>query len=277
MGALMATAEKKMPDESAMHNNSSTSAEATTPLSKPLYVRFWHYWKPVIIVLAILLPSRSILVDWNDVPTGSMIPTIQISDRIFVNKLSYGVRVPFTMIWIAQWGEINPGDVITLRSPADGVRLVKRVMGTPGDTLELRNNVVYINGQPLDYQVLDVPPEDLSYTAPDGQHLQVRYLLETIGNHTHKIMLRVHPSPHPDAVKARNYGPVTVPEDSYFLMGDNRDFSSDSRFFNTNPKNPSAGQYVPFVHREKIFGRTKRVLLTFKLSNFMNRLWEPIL
>ncbi|MFG0258276.1 MAG: signal peptidase I [Phycisphaerales bacterium JB043] len=239
------------------------AAEKARHAGKPLIVRAWHYWKPVVIVLAILLPSRSILVDWNDVPTGSMIPTIEIGDRILVNKLSYGVRIPFTMIWIAQWGEIEPGEIVTCKSPADGVRLVKRVMGVPGDTIQIVNNVVHINGEPLAREQLD---ENFLYTEPNGTHRQMQQFIESVGDHDHVVILRTNPAQTTEALGARNFGPVEIPEGQYFLMGDNRDNSKDSRFFG-------------FVHRDKIFGRSRRVLLTSPFTNasqFWHRLWLPI-
>src|SRR5262245_5791433 len=89
------------------------------------------------IAFAILAPLRSAVADWNDVPSGSMEPTILPGDRIFVNKLAYGLRLPFTRTWLARWGDPAPGDVVVLLSPKDGTRLVKRVIAGPGDTIAM--------------------------------------------------------------------------------------------------------------------------------------------
>src|SRR5215510_3748124 len=122
--------------------------------------RLW--WRkeiqPLVILALVLFAIRSSLADWNDVPTGSMKPTIVEGDRVYVNKLAYDLKVPFTTWHLAQWGDPQRGDVVVFFSPHDGKRLVKRVIGLPGDTIELRNNVLLLNGQPTQYQPL---PEDV--------------------------------------------------------------------------------------------------------------------
>jgi signal peptidase I len=96
----------------------------------------WREWiLPALVVVAILAPLRSAVADWNDVPTGSMIPTILVGDRIFINKLAYDLKVPFTTWQVAKWADPARGDIIVFPSPADGVRLVKRVVAVPGDRL----------------------------------------------------------------------------------------------------------------------------------------------
>src|ERR1051326_7517444 len=114
--------------------------------------------RPLLILAVIYFCIRSSLADWNDVPTGSMKPTIIEGDRVFVNKLAYDLKVPFTTWHVAQWGNPNRGDIVVFYSPYDGKRLVKRVIGLPGDVLELRNNVLTINGDTVQYQPL---PDDL--------------------------------------------------------------------------------------------------------------------
>src|SRR5882724_11291668 len=110
--------------------------------------------RPLLILAVVLFSIRSSLADWNDVPTGSMKPTILEGDRVFVNKLAYDLKVPFTTWHIAQWDNPQRGDIVVFYSPHDGKRLVKRVIGLPGDTLELRNNVLWLNGQVTEYKPL---------------------------------------------------------------------------------------------------------------------------
>ena len=96
---------------------------------------FKWLWKLVVVIL-LLAAARSSLADWNEVPSRSMMPTILPGDRIYVNKLAYGLRVPFSRWWIARWGEPGRGDVVTLLSPRDGTLLVKRIAAVPGDLIE---------------------------------------------------------------------------------------------------------------------------------------------
>src|ERR1700683_4344663 len=95
---------------------------------------FWREWVlPAVVTIAVLAPLRSAVADWNDVPTGSMIPTILVGDRIFVNKLAFDLKLPFTTAHLLTWANPKHGDVVILFSPEDGERLVKRVVAVPGD------------------------------------------------------------------------------------------------------------------------------------------------
>src|SRR5512135_1934600 len=100
--------------------------------------RLRHWWRkeirPLLLLVLVVCSIRSSLADWNDVPTGSMNPTILEGDRIFVNKLAYDLKVPFTTWRLARWGGPARGDIVVFAAPEDGKRLVKRVIGLPGDT-----------------------------------------------------------------------------------------------------------------------------------------------
>ena len=98
---------------------------------------------------------KSAIADWNIVPTGSMKPTILEGDRIFVNKLAYDLKIPYTTLHIATWGAPQRGDIVVFYSPVDGTRLVKRVVGIPGDSIAMRNNQLTINGEDIRYEPLD--------------------------------------------------------------------------------------------------------------------------
>src|SRR5258707_10118683 len=140
--------------------------------------------KPLLITLLVLFAFRSSLADWNDVPTGSMKPTIVEGDRVFVNKLAYDLKVPFTTWHIAEWSNPQRGDIVVFYSPHDGKRLVKRVVGLPGDSLELRNDGLILNGEPVEYKPIaqellrDIAPADLARSI---------FAIEQLPGRTHAI------------------------------------------------------------------------------------------
>ncbi len=107
------------------------------------FIRGWGF--TILAAVLIATSFKSAIADWNDVPTGSMKPTILVGDRVFINKLSYGLKVPYTTLHIARWGSPKPGDIIVFYSPADGKRLIKRLIALPGDKIELFQNKLYIN------------------------------------------------------------------------------------------------------------------------------------
>lgn len=119
------------------------------PLTKARWKAFWREWaRPLLTVLLITCSIRSAIADWNDVPTGSMKPTILEGDRVFVNKLAYDLKIPFTTRHLAEWSDPRRGDIVVFFSPADGTRMVKRVIGLPGDRIELARNQLFVNGSP---------------------------------------------------------------------------------------------------------------------------------
>ena len=196
----------------------------------------------VFIVMILVVSSlRSALADWNDVPTGSMKPTIEVGDRVVVNKLAYDLKVPFTTIELMKWADPKRGDIVVLFSPVDGTRLVKRVVALPGDTVAMSDNQLLINGKAAQWSAM-VPAED----AEQGLTLVTN---ETMFGRRHLMML----TPHVPAV--RSFGPVTVPAGQYFVLGDNRDNSNDSRF-------------IGFISRRQIVGRAMAVAFSLDRSHY---------
>lgn len=206
------------------------------PASLSRWSAFWRKdLRPLLILAAVLFSLRSSLADWNDVPTGSMIPTILVGDRIFVNKLAYDLKVPFTTAHIAEWAEPKRGEIAVFYSPHDGTRLVKRVIGLPGDTLELRKNRLVLNGEMVACD-LSEPGTVAGLAASD--HGNRFYVLEHLPGRSHPVAAT------PGVPSARNFGPVTVPAGHYFMMGDNRDESFDSRYFGPVPRKAIIGRAV---------------------------------
>jgi len=185
----------------------------------------------LVIMAAVILTARSVLADWYVVPTGSMKPTILEGDRVFVWKSAYQIRVPFSRLRLFSTGAPRRGDVVVVRNPDGGsIPFVKRLIGLPGDVVELKNEVLTINGKVMPIHLL--PP----LSASDG---------ETILLGTEDLTGRPHPVRIlPDRPAFRNFGPITVPDGEVFVMGDNRDESRDARFFGTRPASDLLGRAV---------------------------------
>lgn len=213
----------------------SSPASAAAP-AKPrtLVQRVLRDWiAPFAFAAAVLAPLRSAVADWNDVPTGSMEPTILPGDRVYVNKLAYGLRVPFTQRWFTTWSNPHRGEIVVFHSPKDGTRLIKRIVGLPGDTVELRNNRLFVNGQACEYS--NAPLEAINAIAPT-RRADHEFAGERLGPVRHAMMTT------PARPALRSFAAVTVPEGEYFVMGDNRDNSADSRFFGTVPRRAIVGR-----------------------------------
>ena len=199
----------------------------------------------IFFIVFIVVPAKSSLADWNWVPTGSMNPTILEGDLLYVDKIAYDLRFPLTLHRLAKWSDPQRGDIVVCFSPEDETRLVKRVIGRPGDTIELRNNTLFLNGEPAGYTKIDS-----KYTEHLSGKLKEKYILamEDLDGLPHAVMST------PSIAAVRNFGPVTVPQDSYFVMGDNRDNSKDSRYFG-------------FVERKSIVGKAKGVISSFDITD----------
>jgi len=182
---------------------------------------------------------RTAVADYNPVPSGSMRPTIVEGDVVLVDRLAYDVKVPLTNVVLASTGGPKRGDIVTFFSPKDGTRLVKRIVGIPGDTIALRGDVLYVNGVAARYS----QAEKVREPAAEPYESPAIRVTERVAGSERRIQWL--PALH----VARDFGPVTVPAGGYFMMGDNRDDSADSR-------------YIGPVPRRLIIGRTARLLVS---------------
>lgn len=224
----------------------------TAATLKARLLKFWReIGKPFLVILIVVGSFRSAVADWNDVPTGSMQPTILEGDRIFVNKLAYDLRIPFTDWRVVEWSGPRRGDIVVFFSPADDVRMVKRVVGLPGDRIEMRYNRLLVNGEPAEYGPIDPAITRQIDTAQRPQH---RFYGERIDDEAHPIMIT------PSRRAGGSFSAVTVPEGHYFMMGDNRDNSRDSRSYGA-------------VERVRIVGRATAVVLSVDPDRYYLPRW----
>jgi len=115
----------------------------------------WIEWRSFFVFIALMFIFRSAIADWYEVPTGSMKPTIIEGDRIFVNKVAYDIKLPFTLVTLVSWGNPERGDVVVFDSLTDDKRLIKRVVGLPGDIIEIIDNQLFINSTAATYSDTD--------------------------------------------------------------------------------------------------------------------------
>jgi signal peptidase I len=226
---------KKRPAAATKPRNSVAAARAGRASSKPRGATVWENVKSIGGALLIFLVIRTFFVEAFRIPSGSMIPTLLVGDWLFVNKLVYGPHIPFTDINLPGYSDPHRYDVVVFESPyqADQIplgedptpTLVKRLVGMPGDTLYMRDALLYVNGIPQ-RQGYGASSEkgDPNETSPlfDWQH-QVELKRSRFG-------------PAPAVPTHDNWGPLVIPAGRYFMMGDNRYNSKDSRYWGLVPR-----------------------------------------
>lgn len=203
-----------------------------------LLVEYSRSFFPVLLLVVIV---RSFLYEPFRIPSGSMIPTLLIGDFIFVDKHAYGIRLPVLHTKIVELGDPERGDVMVFRLPSDpGVNYIKRVVGLPGDTVVYRNRQLFINGEPV----------ELDSLRADERHFSVygQVAMEQLGDARHPVRI--------DPRRPSREGRYVVPAGHYFMMGDNRDNSQDSRF-----------PLVGFVPEANIVGKAVRIWMSWDFTN----------
>ena len=215
---------------------------------EPMLVEYSKSFFPVILVVFML---RSFLVEPFKIPSGSMMPTLLVGDFILVNKYTYGIRLPVANVKILDVNQPKNGDVMVFRYPRDpSLDYIKRVVGVPGDTVDYHNKHLTINGKLL-------PMKDqggYNYVASGLNYISSTVYSEALGNHVHDTLVQPEaPSVYPNQVDGQfpyrkncvyneDGFTCTVPPGYYFMMGDNRDSSNDSRYWGFVPDRNIVGK-----------------------------------
>ncbi len=212
--------------------------EAETKTHPPFLIDYARSLWPVFLIVFLI---RSFVFEPYIVPSGSMLPTIQLGDFLFVNKFAYGIHLPFFGTTLMNTGEPQTGDVVVFKSPVNPqTDFIKTVIGVPGDTISYINKQLFINGQPVDMDFIQTTME------PNNANLGsviVQEYSSDLGGHVHHI----YTAP---SLPAANFKDLVVPKGEYFCMGDNRDNSDDSRFWG-------------FVSQNQLIGKANYIFLSY--------------
>jgi signal peptidase I len=200
-------------------------------------IKAWREYRGFALFIFLMIIFRSAFADWNTVPTGSMKPTILEGDRILVNKLAYDLKIPLTHISIYKLADPKRGDIVIFDSKLADTRLVKRVIGLPGDVVEMRDNRLTINGIDAQYFAVDYADDAI-------------FAIESYVGMSHRIELA-----RTGASRLSTFGPVKVPKDRYLVLGDNRDNSADSRVYG-------------FIPRDEIVGNARTIVLSLNYDHY---------
>jgi signal peptidase I len=205
-------------------------------VKEPLIVEYSKSFFPVIFVVLVL---RSFLVEPFRIPSGSMMPTLLVGDFILVNKFSYGIRLPVLNSKILELGEPQRGDPVVFRYPKQpSVDYIKRVIGLPGDTIFYHNKTVFVNGKPMP----QTPVGQYTGIGTSAQMNGAMLAIENLDGVEHSILINPYAPDLPLGCQVLRQGPVKVPEGQYFVMGDNRDNSNDSRCWGFVPEGNLVGK-----------------------------------
>lgn len=225
-------------------NKDKTQAIPPVSITPPLWQRvervwsdFWRENRQFFMLLACIVFFKSAIADLSSISGASMQPTLLDGDKVWVNKLAYDVKIPFTEISLAATSDPSRGDIVIIDSKKAGKRLVKRIVGLPGDTVYMQNNALVINGEAANYEILSREPDSV-------------IILEELPDKSHQAQL----STSFVSRTSRSYGPAVVPADQYFVLGDNRDNSADSRVYS-------------FVPRGEIIGKSASVVFSLDSDN----------
>jgi signal peptidase I len=228
---------RRSPSDRVADNKQTSATESTRKVSVGRWA--WEWTKSIVIAFSLFLVIRTFLVEAFRIPTGSMENTLLVGDFLLVNKAVYGAQLPLTGKHLPTFKEPTRGDVVVFVPPHEPDKnYVKRLIGIPGDTLEMRNKILYLNGDPQ--------PEPNDVYAP-SMYWQCDY--------------RPAQLQQADCRPTRdNWGPVVVPADRFMMLGDNRDDSEDSRYWG-------------FVKRDAVKGKPLFIYYSFDSSTLRPFPW----
>ncbi|MGD8207614.1 MAG: signal peptidase I [Thiohalocapsa sp.] len=236
---LFAPKRRRLAEQAATGGQIDTAGEQAAGArgyKEPVLVEYARSFFPVILIVLLL---RSFIVEPFRIPSGSMMPTLLVGDFILVNKFAYGLRWPVLNSKFLELGDPERGDVVVFRFPLDeSVDYIKRVVGVPGDQIYYRNKTLYVNGEPMEQIAL---PPYVGEGSGKG-HTGATRALEDIDGVEHEILINPGAPDFPRGCHVLASGPVTVPEGTYFVMGDNRDNSNDSRCWGLVPDQNLVGK-----------------------------------
>lgn len=220
-----------------LFGNAEREAEAREEHPRePLLVDYARSFFPIFLFVLLL---RAFVVEPFRIPSGSMMPTLLVGDFILVNKFTYGLRMPVTKTKLVDIDEPQRGDVVVFRYPVDPkVDYIKRLVGLPGDRIGYRNKTLHVNGKAI-------PQEPVGWYQPVGSGERMRGTVELIEDLTgvkHSILVNPRAPDLPPGCQVLAQGEVVVPEGYYFMMGDNRDNSNDSRCWSFVPEENLVGK-----------------------------------
>lgn len=195
--------------------------------SEPLIVEYAISFFPVLFIVFLI---RSFLFEPFQIPSKSMVPTLQVGDFILVNKFTYGIRLPILGTKVIPINEPSRGEVMVFIPPHDERYFIKRVIGLPGDYIRIKDSQLWVNNEPYIQEFVDVVSKKMSS--------ETQLMIETTGNVTHEIQKRYPPGDYSQSFE------TVVPEGHYFMMGDNRDNSLDSREWGPVPESNIVGRAV---------------------------------
>ena len=230
-------------------SHAGKAEEAARARREPAYVEYARAFFPVILIVFLI---RSFVVEPFRIPSGSMLPSLHIGDFILVNKYSYGVRIPVANVKIADSGHPRRGEVMVFRFPGNpSINYIKRVVGIPGDHILYKDKKLYINGAPMDQS--DGRP--YFFDSGSDAHGEALRLMENLGGVKHDILTTGRQDlPLPE---------IVVPDGQYFVMGDNRDHSNDSRYWG-------------FVPDQNLVGKAFLIWFSWDMADDSKAFWQRI-